>query len=461
MERNFYSENFENLLKGHAEKFKMTPSKKVWHGIYNDLHPGTRWPSVAMSIVFIFTLVIIGHLNTNNGHSIALHDINSLHSSNLLNSVKTSTSTKQSFIKRLINVDNTARNTGSDPNATDKSSVITNTQPSSNSTAIPPVNALNSNIAVNSSNSNEKNNKTVLGNNSEILTAIIENNVTKTSALNNSDTKLSHDLIDEKVGQNPETISIVNKETSTIKEVTKKTEPEANSINIRKPRRNSNVIWTYYLSPSLSYRYISDDVNNFVIQKPRIGYEAGTEMSFKLFKNLSFTSGLQLNFSGYKIRANSAHPTMANLTLNGEAPGQYSAYSSISHYSNTSASEFTRLRNYSLQASIPIGLQYVIAENENIKISAAATFQPAFIIADRAYLLSSDKKNYLLAPELQRNWNINTGFSTFITFSSNSYNWQIGPQIRYQLLSSYSNRYQNNEHLVDYGFRIGISKSAK
>ncbi|MEJ7820810.1 MAG: hypothetical protein WKF85_00735, partial [Chitinophagaceae bacterium] len=69
MERNFYPENFENYLKGHADQFKMTPSKKVWHGIYNDIHPGTRWPSVAMSMVFIFTLVIIGHLNTNNGRN--------------------------------------------------------------------------------------------------------------------------------------------------------------------------------------------------------------------------------------------------------------------------------------------------------------------------------------------------------------------------------------------------------
>ncbi len=454
MERNFYSENFENFLKGHADKFKMTPSKKVWHGIYNDIRPGTRWPSVAMSIVFIFTLVIIGHLNTNNGHSIALHEINSLHSSNQV--IKVKRSTKQSFIKRLINVDNTALITGKDPDFLDTSSAITSitsAQTTLNTTLTPPANSLNSNITANPSDNNEKNNMTVLENKSEILPALIENNITKSSIINNSDTKLSRDLIDVKIKQ--------GSETSSIKEVTKKTEPEANSTNIRKPRRNSNVVWTYYLSPSLSYRYISDDVNNFVIHKPRIGYEAGTEMSFKIFKRLKFTSGLQLNFSGYNIRANSAHPTMTTLTLNAQTPGQYSVYSAESHYSNTRAQEFSRLKNYSLQASVPLGLQYLIAENENFKITAAATFQPTMIIADRAYLLSSDKKNYLLAPQLRRNWNMNTGFSTFITFSSNSFNWQIGPQVRYQLLSTYANRYQNNEHLLNYGFRIGISKSTK
>ena len=449
MERNFYTENFENFLKGHADKFKMTPSKKVWHGIYNDIQPGTRWPSVAMSIVFIFTLVIIGHLNTNNGHTIALHNLNSLPAADLVKSIKKSTAANQSYTKKILNQDNSTTN------------ITDNTEPVTVQLPVIKSIALSSNPANNLPANNEKNNTAVLEN-TEILPAIIENTVTQTPSLHNNDTKSLQDADDVKSEPGSETISNINKETSSsIKQVIKKAEPQANSTNIRKPRRNSNVVWTYYVSPSFSYRYLSDDVNNFVIHKPRIGYEAGTEMSFKIFKKLSFTTGLQVDFSGYKIRANNAHPTMATLTLNGEAAGQYSTYSSISQYSNTRASEFTRLKNYSLQASIPIGLQYVIAQNENIKISVAATFQPTFIIADRAYLLSSDKKNYLLAPELQRNWNLNTGFSTFVSFSSNLFNWQIGPQVRYQLLSNYSNRLQSNEHLVNYGIRIGISKSTK
>ena len=449
MERNFYTENFENFLKGHADKFKMTPSKKVWHGIYNDIQPGTRWPSVAMSIVFIFTLVIIGHLNTNNGHTIALHNLNSLPAADLVKSIKKSTAAKQSYTKKILNQDDSTTN------------ITDNTEPVTVQLPVIKSIALSSNPANNLPANNEKNNTAVVEN-TEILPAIIENTVTQTPSLHNNDTKSLQDAADVKSEPGSETISNINKETSSsIKQVIKKAEPQANSTNIRKPRRNSNVVWTYYVSPSFSYRYLSDDVNNFVIHKPRIGYEAGTEMSFKIFKKLSFTTGLQVDFSGYKIRANNAHPTMATLTLNGEAAGQYSTYSSISQYSNTRASEFTRLKNYSLQASIPIGLQYVIAQNEDIKISVAATFQPTFIIADRAYLLSSDKKNYLLAPELQRNWNLNTGFSTFVSFSSNLFNWQIGPQVRYQLLSNYSNRLQSNEHLVNYGIRIGISKSTK
>src|SRR5487761_2439276 len=68
MERRFFMNDFEASLKEHADQFKMIPSKRVWHGIYNDLQPGRRWPSVTMSLLLIFTLVVIGHLNTNNSH---------------------------------------------------------------------------------------------------------------------------------------------------------------------------------------------------------------------------------------------------------------------------------------------------------------------------------------------------------------------------------------------------------
>ena len=453
MERNFYSENFESFLKGHADKFKMTPSKKVWHGIYNDLHPGTRWPSVAMSIVFIFTLVIIGHLNTNNGHT-PTQNLSSLHSSDDIKHTKISTAAKQTFTKKITNQSNSPIDNTGDNNslAALQLPVIKSIQPSSNTVATVPID-------------NEKQNNSLssLLENKNEIPAIIENSITKTSSVNNEVSQSSqkvNGILNEEKPTNT-TANINNEIKPAAKEPSKKLQPQANGDNVRKPRRISNVTWTYYFTPSLSYRYLSNNVNDVVVHKPRTGYEAGTEMSFKLYKKLSFTTGLQLNFSGYKIRANSAHPILATLTLNTETPGQYSIYSSISHYSNSRGSEFEKLKNYSLQASIPIGLQYVIAENENIKFTAALSFQPSLIFAGRAYLLSSDKKNYLTAPDLPRNWNMNTGFRTFVSFSSNSFNWQIGPEVRYQLLSTYSNRYQEKEHLVNYGFRIGISKSTK
>ena len=67
MERRFSMNDFEQSLKEHADEFKMIPSKRVWHGIYNDLHPGRRWPSIAMSLSLVFVLIVIGYLDTHNG----------------------------------------------------------------------------------------------------------------------------------------------------------------------------------------------------------------------------------------------------------------------------------------------------------------------------------------------------------------------------------------------------------
>ena len=64
MEEEIYFDDFELTVQEQANRFKMVPAKKVWHGIYNDLHPGRRWPSVMVSLVLIFSIVFIGNINT-------------------------------------------------------------------------------------------------------------------------------------------------------------------------------------------------------------------------------------------------------------------------------------------------------------------------------------------------------------------------------------------------------------
>src|ERR1017187_5399249 len=88
MERRFSMIDFEQSLKEHADEFKMIPSKRVWHGIYNDMHPGRRWPSVTMSLLLIFTLVFIGYLNTHNRSQILNSKNTSLQSKNGASNLK-------------------------------------------------------------------------------------------------------------------------------------------------------------------------------------------------------------------------------------------------------------------------------------------------------------------------------------------------------------------------------------
>ncbi len=67
MDWNFDIENFERLLKEKADEFRMYPSKRVWHSVYNNIHPGRKWPSLAMSITLIGALLLTGYLNTKTG----------------------------------------------------------------------------------------------------------------------------------------------------------------------------------------------------------------------------------------------------------------------------------------------------------------------------------------------------------------------------------------------------------
>ncbi|MEI7734879.1 MAG: hypothetical protein WCI49_05405, partial [Ferruginibacter sp.] len=66
MEKKYYTDDFERLLKERSDEFRMYPSKRVWHSIYNDLHPGRKWPSVAVSLLLITALLITGYWNSNN-----------------------------------------------------------------------------------------------------------------------------------------------------------------------------------------------------------------------------------------------------------------------------------------------------------------------------------------------------------------------------------------------------------
>ncbi len=73
MEKNFYTDdNFERLLREQTDRFTMQPTKKVWHSVYNDLHPARKWPSIAISLVLVISILMLGYFNTGNKTSPAM-----------------------------------------------------------------------------------------------------------------------------------------------------------------------------------------------------------------------------------------------------------------------------------------------------------------------------------------------------------------------------------------------------
>lgn len=504
MEQKFYSDNFENLLKENVDQFKMYPSKKVWQGIYNNVHPGTRWPSLAMSIFFIFTLVIIGHLNTQQSEHSSLNDIQeniqlqknlSLQANNDLSfqskavNVVSKNSKQVVYKNKLIDHKKNNLNSG-DPISSRKLNIAKDNS----------IISIDNNVIVTALTANKNGQKT----DDKIIAAIKEN---KELPLDDRTLSITPDKFNYDRLENFKTIISLS-DLNTINSLPANTnrslqidQPDINEENLvtaidplaksetkkdianvpllkKKP---SKLSWTYYLSPTVSYRSYSKhdaldanetlarlvntvanpNFNRAVTHRPSPGIETGTAMKYSLSKKIKFTSGFQVNYSAYTIQANNIHPIMSSLLLYNEKTATPYAISSISYYGNGSGSRQADIHNYSLQLSLPVGFEYKIAGNDYMQLNAAASFQPSFVLADQAYLLSTDKKNYMTYASLSRKWNMSTNIGAFISANSNKFNWQIGPQVHYQILSTYGKAYSVREHFIDYGIRFGISKIRK
>ena len=511
MERKFYTDSFEKLLKENADQFKMYPSKKVWHGLYNNLHPGRRWPSITISILFLFSLVIIGHLNTGNNRSQKM-----LASNTFFKGVENKSKSKFNLRKSEAKTSLSNQETGDIVESTQPLPGDLNKDNSSISgiLTVPGDNKVLSSgklitlVNQNSQPENITSNVENIGTSTFISPGVnhvetisenelsevgLKNELANNSTLNNQKNKLNGTLekftltqpIPGKPDNSLSAKEIKNQTIRTI-DITSSTpkkqentvsETNTTSSSIMPRIKKENISWSYYISPSISYRKITLPVSNVLAlngpvvaangdnivtrQYPSAGLEAGTTVNYKVFKKLQLTTGIQFNYSRFNIIANNIHPTMASLLLNNENSSDPYSLTAISVYGNGTGNSQTaevKLHNYSLQASLPIGLQYELFSNDKIKLHAIATFQPSLIIANQSYILSTDKRNYLTDKDLLRGWNMNTNLGTYITFNTNTLNWQIGPQIRYQILSTYISAYPGKEHLLDYGVRFGVSK---
>src|SRR5215510_13988160 len=55
MERNFYNDDFEHLIKQKADQYKMYPSERVWKGVYGSLHSRRRWYWLGLGFVLLLS----------------------------------------------------------------------------------------------------------------------------------------------------------------------------------------------------------------------------------------------------------------------------------------------------------------------------------------------------------------------------------------------------------------------
>ena len=132
--------------------------------------------------------------------------------------------------------------------------------------------------------------------------------------------------------------------------------------------------------------------------------------------------------------------------------------STLSNTYNSSALQPVVLHNRTYQISIPVGLAYKLSSANNVEWFAGASVQPTYVFGGKAHLISSDLKSYVSEPSSINNWNLNLGFETYMNFKLGAYNLQVGPQVRYQVYSTYRKNVALIEKPYAVGLKLGIVK---
>lgn len=253
--------------------------------------------------------------------------------------------------------------------------------------------------------------------------------------------------------------------------VTEKSTAIASTVD-RLSKKKSRWAVQYYATPSMSYRFLSEEktalataltsnpntLGAMVKHTPKTGIEAGIAFSYQVTENLRVKMGVQANYRRYAIEAYSAAPQPALIMINQGM--RMDTMVAMTDVSNVSGGKPMQVSNELLQVSAPIGFELQMARFNQARFVVAATIQPTYNIGQQSWLISADYLSYVKQPSLLRKWNVNTGVEAFMQFNGKKgTSWQVGPQIRYQLLPGAVRSYPVREHLIDYGLKIGFVKT--
>ncbi|MEP6711556.1 MAG: hypothetical protein ABJA37_04020 [Ferruginibacter sp.] len=488
MEKNFYTDDFESFLKDTADNFRMYPSKKVWHGLYNDLHPGRRWPSLAVCLLLITAILFIGISNNNSINNISHLDV----SANILAKSKRYMSTGNATPLK-DNAINLASNSTYPANTNKKAADLYNpsannyqTDLSTTASGMQVNHGIESEAASPSTTFSKEDgiSQTELALVLNIVPLVDNNMELKTRAL-----KTGKEITKLNLVNNPP-LKNIDINVPHIKDIAKFTVADRSWIEdyafhnkAAVSKWKTHAVFQYYITPSVGFRklnknnelpsginattalLVTNTVNPLplkdkVSQSSAANLETGGMVLYSLSKNLRLKGGFQFNYTNYNVAANELkHPNQTTLLLNDLNTGAAILEPRISFYANSTTDEDKKqLKNNTLQLSIPIGADYKLAGKNNLKWYAGATLQPSFIAGGHLYALSADEKNYIEDPTLLRKWNLNASLETFLSYKTiNGVIISAGPQFRYQFLSTYDKRFTYTEKLYNFGVKLGIT----
>lgn len=494
MNSDLNNRDFERFVKQNADQYRMFPSEKVWDGIHAALHKRRRWYGFGLALLLITGAIVSG--------IILLPENKSRHQSYLPavsastakgpgtdNSNKTEkelvstpapatkpakeisdfTTSYADNIQKVFTADNPATNEPADNSL--NAAVITTPAVNNTTDATP---AAQPGLAI----SNLQNQVKAATNNNDFTTG----NTTSVPVAALLSAPAPSALTEALTAAEPG--SPVDQKNTPVAAAAKKiAEDELNlpEMKDRVAKSSANnkagkkkLSWQLYLTPTVSYRSLTEnteylsaarynnlvnggsqvtypsDLNSVVTHRPDLGFQLGLRGAYPVSRWFSFTGGIQLSVNKYDIKAYEHPAETATIALRDRS------VSATSNYRNTGSFNESWLRNFYFSASLPLGMELKLSDGDKNYFGIGGTIQPTYVLDKRAYLLSADLKNYAEVPSLTRKWNMNTSFEIFSAHTTGKVNWRIGPQVRYQVMSSFIKNYPIKEHLIDFGLKLGI-----
>ncbi len=502
---------FELFLRHSIEDFKMIPSRKVWYGIYNNMHPDRKWPSMAICLLILGCILFLDVANNNKIYKNANLKLAGMHGETI--------SSSNNFIANMVlrqNDKSTASNginenvllpNRNSNNFTDNPNIpLTNKSADNNSqnaTAVSNSSTIESNLynktfenditnsnenigtsaekvtvgtlIAESSNKNNENN--VVENTTDIAekskkvfaaellkntSSTTENKSSnKTYDVNNKDRKAENNL--PKINQTSVT-KFDNSDIAFKEDFAFRNKPLPNTF-----KQKANLC--YYVTPSIGYRNLQQIRDNkstssvlaisttnpnndaALTDMQALNLEFGAALNYKISKIINLKIGLQTNYTNYISKVlDLGHTTQTNIATN-----SFAAYSNrTSTIATTNGND--NLNKSTLQIALPMGADVKIIGNNTLSWHVGATLQPTYVISGSAFVLSNDTKNYVVEKSLLRKFNVNTAIESFVRIKTSSGTYlNIGPQFRTQLFSTYKSAYNYSEKLYNLGIKIGVT----
>ena len=490
MERGFYNDDFEQLIRQKADQYKMFPSDNVWKGIYRSLHTRRKWYGLGLlfflaGISYLASLQLMtpsGPAKKINIHSPASHPSNSSGNS----------SEHTTITGPVAVVSGSSGSNGNTFSAFSPVPVKPAEKPVLTAPVAYPEPDLPHAIVI-----TELPEQTIVD---ELYLSVPKKAIASRNIapkefpvfpgqINDPVTEgiLLTDISGFEIGDHELKLPAPSSKTIPApKAALSEDEKRINwlqeyAVYELTPPPMRRLGWQLAFSPTMNYRKLTSNTNvndqlntkglpagaiegkpeTLVSHRPALGFELGSYLVYAINKNIKLRAGLQFNYSRYDIQAYSAPvPEAGKITLDAAGPRPDSLVS-LTRIRNFSGDKAEALQNQYFQLSAPIGMELSLLGTEKLQLNIAGTIQPTYLLNRNTYLITTDYKNYMRAPSLVRRWNVNAGAEIFVSYKTGSLKWQAGPQFRYQLLSSYVKEYPIREYLMEYGVKIGVTKTIR